>query len=308
MEKNKGIIFNIQHFSVHDGPGIRDVVFLKGCPLRCAWCSNPESHLFMPQVAYGVRKCLGDMICGACIRACPAGALRTAEDHHILREAALCTQCHACAKVCPTQAMHVFGERVTVDEVIERTADRMAGVHIDGGVTLSGGEPLAQAEFAVSLLAAYQRRGIHTAIETCGFVPWRTLDQAAVFCDLIFMDLKMITSDLHKRWTGVDNQQILINLYRLSEEHPNVELRVRTPLIPKVNDSREELEKITEFLRTLHHLDDYELLPYHALGNGKYQELGVDYTLDELEAPSRKKTLQLNNELRRSLGLPEQAE
>ncbi len=297
---NKGRIFNIQKFSVHDGPGVRDTVFMKGCPLRCIWCSNPESQSPLPQIGWREKKCIG---CGVCLKVCPSSALSRAEDGRIERDNSKCILCMQCVKHCYAKAMHVYGEALTVDELYARVRNQPLAWRSDGGVTVSGGEPLMQAEFVAELLAKFRRYSIHTAIETTLFASWEKVALVAAQCSLIYADMKFFSSEKHKKYTGVENTIIKENLLRLKTEFPSVELIVRTPVIPGINDDREELNNIADFLKQVPGLNDYELLPFHSFGAPKYEQLGLDYAVKDLKSQDKDEIAILNNELRRRIGL-----
>ena len=299
--KRKGIIFNIQKFSVHDGPSVRDVVFMKGCPMRCVWCSNPESQNPAPELAYNRRKCIGTEVCGTCMEACSRGAVRADGEGKIEIDRSLCRVCHDCEKDCCARALVIFGKEMTVEEVMAATLNQERSWRCNGGVTLSGGEPLMQAEFAEELLKEYQRRGVHTAIETTGRAAWADVSRAARYCDLIFYDVKLMDEEKHRAYTGVGNRLILENLKRLSKIYPDQELIVRTPVIPGINDSQEELEEIVRFLKELPHLTDYELLPYHSFGSAKYGQLGREYSLEGLKMPEKSVIEEWNQRYRKEL-------
>lgn len=303
MEELKGRVFNIQRFSIHDGPDIRDLIFFKGCPLHCAWCSNPESQHFEKQVAYKKSKCIG---CGACIANCQQKALSRREDGKVLVDKTKCVECGTCVKVCCAQAMHVFGEDYTVDELYDRVHKNDITWRSNGGITLSGGEVLSQADFAAAFLKKNKEQGIHTAIETSLFAPWETVKKVVEQCDLVFCDCKLFDNELHKKWTGVDNTLIKENILRIKKELPDVDLIVRTPVIPGINDNEEELQHIVDFLKQVPNLKDYELLPFHNYGSTKYTQLSMDYALADKEAPDKEQILAINNRFRRELGLPEQ--
>ncbi len=296
----KGRIFNIQKFSVHDGPGVRDTIFMKGCPLRCIWCSNPESQSFQPQIGWRGKKCIG---CGACMQNCPTKALSRAEDGSIHRDNTVCTLCMQCVKVCYAKAMHVYGEDVTVDELYGRIRNQPLAWRSDGGVTVSGGEPLMQADFVAALLARFRTYSLHTAIETTLYAPWEQVAKVVEHCSLVYADMKFFSADKHMRYTGVDNRQIKENLLRLKRQFPEVELIVRTPVIPGINDSPEELQAIADFLATVPGLDDYELLPFHAFGAPKYEQLGLTYEVANLKAQDKEELARINNGLRERMGL-----
>lgn len=302
MTLMKGRIFNIQRFSVHDGPKIRDLIFFKGCPLRCAWCSNPESQSFEKQIAYRRNKCIG---CGYCITSCPTGALSRCTDGKVFVDKEKCVNCGTCVDVCCAKAMHLFGEDYTVEELYRKVHNQNNSWRCNGGITLSGGEVVAQADFVSAFLKKNKMMGVHTAIETSLYAPWETVRRVVQHCDLIFCDCKFYDAELHKRWTGVDNAIIKENIVRVKQEFPNIELIVRTPVIPGINDQKEELDKIVRFLKEVSGLSDYELLPFHNYGSGKYQQLCMTYGLTDVVAPDKKKLLMLNNELRRELKLPE---
>lgn len=301
-QSTSGIIFNVQRFSIHDGPGIRDLIFLKGCPLHCTWCSNPESQCFLPELDYRINKCIG---CHACVASCPVHAIAPQTDGSISIDRTVCQRCFTCTKACCSGALRQIGERITAEALVERVMKQHMSWRAENGITLSGGEALAQREFAIELLRLFRKEGVNTAIETCGYVPYDTLEEAAQYLDLIFFDLKCIESSVHKQYTGVENERILSNLYRLSCQFPKLPLRVRTPLIPGINDSHDHLLKIVTFLKQLPSLQDYELLPYHNFGEGKYQQLGRQYQFHEIKPPDKKIVKKINNDLRRLLGLPE---
>ncbi len=281
--KTRGIVFNIQNYSVHDGDGIRTLVFLKGCPLRCKWCSNPESHKKQPELAFNPRKCLTTEKCTRCIDACPNGALSASENHMPVFDPEKCVRCHTCAAACPSSALNVYGETMTVEEVI-RTVEKDDAFYArsGGGMTLSGGEATLQGTFAAALLREARRRRIHCMIETCGHCQWETLSEVCKNLDALIMDIKSMDSARHKEFTGVGNELILENFAKVCEAFPDLPIMVRTPVIPGFNDTEEDIRAILEFLPTRKQLT-YELLPYHRFGEAKYDYLGKNYEMQDLE-------------------------
>jgi len=285
----RGIIFNVERYCLHDGPGVRTVVFLKGCPLRCFWCQNPEGLNRKREIQFIVRNCI---MCRTCASVCPANAHQFVEDRHIfLRER--CIDCGRCVESCPAGALQYTGREVSVEEVVEEVLQDKDYYDLSkGGVTLSGGEPLMQPEFSKAVLEGCKLMGIHTAIETSLFAPWESVEMVLPYVDLIMFDIKHIESSVHKRVTGVSNELILENARKLLFE-AKVPLIVRTPIVPTVNDSREVVVKIAEFIRSSSNLEYYELLPFHKLGQSKYQNLGLEYPAKDLERPSKEKMLEL---------------
>ncbi|AHF77181.1 Glycyl-radical enzyme activating protein family [Sodalis praecaptivus] len=273
----EGVLFNIQRYSLHDGPGIRTIPFLKGCPLSCKWCSNPESQRPQPELIYKKSDCIR---CGKCVDACKQKALSPDNPFFVDRER--CIQCGDCTRVCPTQALEMKGKRMTVSEVIrelqkEENLFRRSG----GGVTLSGGEPLAQPEFARELLKACKEKGWHTAIETTGFTTKEVIDDVFPWIDLALTDIKAINPTVHEENTGVNNSKILENLIRISFI---TKVIVRIPVIPGVNDHPDEIRSIAEFARLMSGVDTIHLLPYHTFGENKYNLLGRIYPMRDAKS------------------------
>jgi pyruvate formate lyase activating enzyme len=270
----RGVVFNIQRFSIHDGPGIRTTVFLKGCPLRCGWCSNPESMSPYPEIISRDIKCIR---CGKCVEACSQQAIAVVEDTRII-EWEKCNYCIECAEVCPSGAIEAMGRTMTVAEVMD-TVGRDASFYrrTGGGMTLSGGEPLVQWQFALKLLQEAKRRGFHTALDTTGHADWEILDEILNFTDLVLYDVKRPDSARHQEATGVPNDLILDNL-RKTVAKPGLKVWVRHPVIPRFSDSEEELEELCELVLTLKpSVEKISLLPWHKFGELKYAAMGKVY-------------------------------
>lgn len=281
MEKQiRGNIFDIQRYSIHDGPGIRTVVFLKGCPLRCKWCSNPESWKESPQLFYASSRCIR---CFTCVKACPDKEVTFEEDLKIHWE-----RCRAdkleWVEQCPTKALTIKGKWLELSNVMgEVEKDTAFYRQSGGGVTLSGGEPLLQPEFCFELLRLCNEKGIHTAMETTGCVPKENLVKVLPVVDLFLYDLKSVDTQKHKKWTGIDNNKILTNLKWLSKQ--NKKIFVRTPMIPDVNDSEMDILNIIETLQK-YGIKNYDILPFHQYGSGKYQSCGMEYTMQNVKPHS----------------------
>jgi pyruvate formate lyase activating enzyme len=237
-----GVVFDLQRFSLHDGPGIRTIVFLKGCPLVCAWCSNPESQSSNPELIYSPVHCLE---CGECIHVCPVGAIRPAE-HGVVVDRGKCFGCEACSEVCPGKALRLSGRRMSISRVLAEVArDRVFYEHSGGGMTLSGGEPLAQPDFALALLRGAREMGLHTAIETTGLAGAETVERVLRETDLILYDIKHMDPDAHRKGTRVNNSAILSNA-RLAADL-GVAMILRVPVIPEYNDQPDTVRAIARF-------------------------------------------------------------
>ena len=279
----KGIVFNIQKFSVHDGPGIRTIIFLKGCSLLCSWCSNPESQRLAPQLAYNPNKCLTEKACKHCRDVCPHQALSVGDDGKMTWDPSVCDQCLLCADACPTHALNVYGYEISVEDALKRVEEDEAFYsRSGGGVTLSGGEPLLQADFSLALLREARKHRIDTCIETCGSVPWEVLAQAAPYLNSLYYDIKTMDKTEHIKYVGASNELILDNLVKLKQTYPGLLVRVRTPVIPGFNDNEEAIGDIVDFIRDMPNID-YELLAYHRMGSPKYGYLGLKYPLEGTE-------------------------
>ncbi len=296
-----GLIFNIQRFSIHDGPGIRTTVFFKGCSLRCFWCHNPEGRHPRPEIQYFPERCIA---CGECFSRCPNHAHRLEGNCHLfIREN--CQACGACVETCYANALELTGRYMTLEQVMaEIMRDRLFYETSNGGVTLSGGEPMLQSDFAQTLLQHCHAEGLHTAIETCGNYPWDPLEKLLPAIDFIMMDLKLIDPIKHKAACGDSNERILANARRLALTDKPIIFRI--PVVPTVNDSLEEIGAIVKFVQHLMELRiqqnngkeqaadiRLEFLPFHRLAADKYRSLGMEYRAKNLEPPSKERMREL---------------
>ncbi len=282
----KGIVFDIKRNAVDDGPGIRTLIFLKGCAMRCRWCANPESQSFAPEVMYYKRKCVG---CGKCVAVCPRNAVVNHKDYGLISGLA-CNACGECVSACVYGAREMIGKEMDVDEVMS-IVRRDVGFyrHSGGGITLSGGEPFLQKDFVKEIFAASKYAHIHTAVETCGYAPWKAIEECLPYIDLVMYDCKLIDSDEHKAWTGVSNELILENLDRLCHLYSG-EIIVRIPYIPGCNDSVDAQRKIYCHLSRYPQIRRVEVLPFHRFGVSKYEGRGKTYAFKD-QLPVKKETL-----------------
>ncbi|MFT5700837.1 MAG: choline TMA-lyase-activating enzyme [Desulforhopalus sp.] len=277
--ERKARVFNIQKYNMYDGPGLRTIVFFKGCPLRCQWCSNPESQLIAPQVLFKEKQCVN---CGRCIPVCPVGIhnMSTTSVHTVNRSKD-CIGCRACESACPENALAIMGEMKSIAELVAIVEEDTLFYNTSGGgLTIGGGEVLMQPEAAVSLLTACKQRGINTAIETCGYARPKVLEKVARCTDLFLFDVKHMNSERHLELTGVRNEMILENLKWLLENRYNV--RIRMPLLKGVNDGENAINELVEFLKDYQFLKNFkgvDLLPYHKMGVNKYNQLEVEYPI-----------------------------
>jgi len=284
----KGLVFDIKRFAVHDGPGIRTTVFLKGCSLRCFWCQNPEGLNYKQEIMFYPERCIA---CGNCVSICPQNAHLIRNGMHIyFRDR--CAECMKCVETCYAGALQVAGKWMTVDEVMKVVLiDKKFYEVSNGGVTLSGGDPVIQHDFSYVLLKRCKSEGLHTAIETAANCRWEIIEKLLEFTDLVMMDIKHMDPEVHRRVTGVTNRLILNNAERLAET--GKPLIIRVPIVPTVNDAPEQIEAIAKFVHSFKNLEYLELLPFHRLGEGKYKALGLEYQASHLKTPSREKMRRL---------------
>lgn len=275
------MIFNIQKCSIHDGHGLRTLVFFKGCPLRCKWCANPESQKYGFEIMEAQNKCIG---CGACIKVCTLGCIEKQEDG-LRIDRAECTECFACTERCYAEAKYKIGKEYTTEELYkEIEKDKIFYTINGGGVTFSGGEPLTQPKDLTAIAKLCNQRGIDVAIESCGMGDYEEFRSALPYINSMFMDIKHIDSDKHKELTGAGNELILENIRRIAEF--GIPITIRTPVIPGLNDTEENICGIAEFIKEIPQIKEYELLVYHQLGVSKYAALGREYTLKNVNPPT----------------------
>jgi pyruvate formate lyase activating enzyme len=273
----KGRIFNIQHFSIHDGPGIRTTVFLKGCNLRCYWCHNPESQSYLPEIGLYPARCIG---CGKCVSSCPkSDGVRSAIFQN-------CDGCGRCVETCYTGARKQYGEDCTVDKVLsEIMVDRDLYDKTGGGVTFSGGEPYMQTDFLIELLSALKSEEINTAVESAVYVNWSKIEKTLFLIDLFICDIKSADDEKHISATSVSNRLIFENIEKLSVCANN--LLLRTPVIPGFNDNYHDLSAIADFIASLPRIPKHELLPFNGTCKEKYKTLNREFKAENLTPPSR---------------------
>jgi len=264
----RGLIFNIQRYSIHDGPGIRTTVFLKGCPLECFWCQNPESQRGTPEIFLNKEQCT---LCGQCVAICPTGASSLLLERSTI-DRGKCTGCGMCVDVCPSGARSLVGRYATVEEVVQEVVrDKKFYENSGGGVSLSGGDPTVQIEFALAILRGWKEEGLHTVLDTCGYASWLIMEKLLEFTDLVLYDIKCMDTTKHYGATGKPNDIILENAKKIAKCKL---MRVRVPMIPGFNDTAEEVRAIAEFVKDELGAVDIDLLPYNKWAESKYDRLG----------------------------------
>lgn len=280
LEKSSGVVTEIQRYSIKDGPGIRTTVFMKGCTLRCEWCSNPEAISPHPELLLNLRLCVH---CGDCVPVCPTHAFSMVAGALVF-DRSLCDACGECVSCCPEQALEIVGVEMAPQDVTrEVLRDKVFYQVSGGGVTFSGGEPLLQPEFVRDVARVLKEQNIHVAIDTAGDVLWRYFEEVLPFTNLLLYDIKFINASKHKRFIGVDNRLILENARKLADH--GIPMIVRLVIVPGINDSPQEIQARLDFVKSLDAVKQVDLLPYHKLGTAKYSLMGKHYVHAEMDPP-----------------------
>lgn len=281
-DQKYGQVLRIERTSLHDGDGLRTVVFMKGCPLRCLWCSTPESQKQQKELGLRLYRCVS---CGRCAKECPEGALQFLQGK-LIKDKKRCNHCFACERVCPNAAWQIYGNNMSIEELMDEISkDEIFYFHSGGGVTFSGGEPLLQPEYVSTAMKKCHERGIQTAMESSLYAEWDRIELVLPHLDILFADIKVMDRESHIQAAGADNTIILDNLKRISAGGYPVSLYIRIPIIPGINNNEENLKSAVQFCDTLNNVKEIELLPYHRLGVDTYKSLNMDYKLKELQTP-----------------------
>ena len=280
---SKGYVLNIQRFCTDDGPGIRTTVFLKGCPLKCVWCHNPESQKLREEIMYEAEKCVG---CGNCASVCPNDCHGIEKTHIFLRKN--CIGCGICADVCPAKALELYGKEMSAEAVLETVRRDIAFYEATGGgITVSGGEPLFQPYFTAELLRLCKEKGIHTVMETCGYASETVFSEVLSYCDAVLFDIKETDEEKHIAYTGVSLQPILRNLEILNKK--GIPFVIRAPIVPTLNDREEHFENLKRLRDKFENCEKIQIMPYHDFGSYKYEKLGRRYACEAIAPPTEEK-------------------
>ena len=297
----EGCIYKMERLAVYDGPGIRTVVFLKGCPMSCIWCASPESKSGKPEIGFRRELCTG---CMACAEICPEKAVQVDWEGNIDFRRDQCRACGSCVQVCPSGARTLIGEMVGAEEVAARLEKDEVFYHRSGGgITLSGGDPVYQPAFSAAVLQKSIKRGFHTAMETCAFCRWEVLETMLDHLDLVYMDIKHMEDRRHLELTGCSNTMILENIRNTARQYPDLELVIRVPVIPGLNDEKDNMDGIMEFALTLDPVKRIELLPYHRYGVATYPVIGKSYEIPDVKPPSSERIKTIRDWMEKS-GIP----